>query len=118
MEGSRGQAHYIAKCKFCGRVGNVEYVQNTIAAYDKPEQWQTIAAFECRNVELVKFCSSSVWKAVGTEGSGETVFDDIDLSADPDWAGFDEEGDCAVGVYDLQTQITRSTGKDGKKKKK
>ena len=54
-------------------------------------------------MELVKFNSSSNWKATGTEGDGETEFDEIDLANEPDWAGFDEAGDCAVGVYDFKT---------------
>ena len=25
IEGSRGEAHYISKCKFCDKTGNIEY---------------------------------------------------------------------------------------------
>ena len=113
IPGSRGEANFILKCKFCDRVGNVEYIDNSIKVYDKNEQFQTIASFECRNLELIKFESSANWKATGTEGDGETEFDDIDLANEPDWAGFDEDGDCAVGIYDFKSQIV--TGKKGKK---
>ena len=33
IEGSRGKAHYIAKCKFCERKGYIEYCLNTLAFY-------------------------------------------------------------------------------------
>ena len=46
-------------------------------------------------------------KADGVEPSDE-VFDDIDLGNEEDWAGFDEAGDCAVGVYERKVQIIRS----------
>ena len=46
-------------------------------------------------------------KADGIDASDE-VFDDIDLTVEEDWAGFDEQGDCAVGVYEMKTQIIRS----------
>ncbi len=111
IEGSRGDAHFIAKCKFCGRSGNIEYCKNTWKPYTANEQFQTVAAFECRNIEILDFVPSNNFKARGDQGDGETVFDDIDLSEDPDWAGFDEDADCAVGVYEFKSQIIR-----GKKK--
>ena len=50
-------------------------------------------------------------KANGTENDGDTFFDDIDLATEPDWAGFDEGGDCAVGVYEFKSQIVRNNKK-------
>ena len=46
-------------------------------------------------------------KADGVDGS-DSVFDDIDLGNEEDWAGYDEDKDCAVGVYEMKTQIIRS----------
>ena len=107
IEGSKGEAHYIAKCKFCDRFGNVEYLPNTWKTYSKSEQWQTIASFECRNMELVEF-NPGMMKAQGTGNDGDTHFDDVDLSKETDWAGFDEGADQAVGVYEFKSQIIRS----------
>ena len=103
IEGSRGEANFIAKCKLCERPGNVEYIPNSCAPYKKSEQWQTIAKFECRNIELVQFVAGNQMKATGTENDGDTEFDDIDLANEPDWAGYDEGGDCAVGVYEFKS---------------
>ena len=103
MEGSRGEANFIMKCKFCGKSGSVEYIDNSNKPYDKSEQWQSVASFECRNVELAEFKSSQCWKASGTEGDADTEFDDIDLQTEQDWASYDESADCAVGAYDFQS---------------
>ncbi len=57
-------------------------------------------------MEVTEF-SCGIMKADGVEPSDE-VFDDIDLGNEEDWAGFDETGDCAVGVYERKVQIIRS----------
>ena len=111
IEGSKGQASFIAKCKFCERSGNIDYCPNTLKPYSKSEQFQTIASFECRNLEIVAFVAGNQMKATGTQGDGDTEFDDIDLANEPDWAGFDEGGDCAVGVYQFKSQILRNNKK-------
>ena len=101
IEGSRGEANFIHKCKMCDRVGNVEYCKNSLKFYTKSEQFQTIASFECRNIELVEFIAG-VMKADGIGGS-EQVFDDIDLANEPDWGGYDEDTEQPVGVYEMKT---------------
>ena len=58
--------------------------------------------FECRNIEIIEFVPGNQFKAESTENDGDTHFDDIDLTTEPDWAGYDEKGDCAVGVYDFK----------------
>ena len=103
IEGSRGEANFIAKCKLCDRTGNVEYLKNTWKPYSKNEEWQTVAAFECRNIEILDFVPTNLFKARGSQGDQDTTFDDIDLSQDPDWAGYDEDADCAVGVYEFKS---------------
>ena len=50
-------------------------------------------------------------KARGTGGDGDTVFDDIDLANEPDWAGYDEGADEAVSVMEFQSQVIRSQKK-------
>ena len=37
IEGSRGEANYIAKCSFCGKSGNIEYAKNSCKPYSKNE---------------------------------------------------------------------------------
>ena len=41
-------------------------------------------------------------KADGVDGS-DYQEDEIDLGNEEDWAGYDEYGDCATGVYEMKT---------------
>ena len=63
LQGSKGLATYIYKCKLCERTGNLEYQQNTWKAYTENEDWQTIATFDCRGLELVEFFQGNDWCA-------------------------------------------------------
>ena len=108
VEGSRGEAHFIQKCKLCEKHGYIEYCPNSIKKYTKSEEFQTIAMFECRNLEILEFVAGNQMKANGTENDGDTEFDDIDLANEPDWAGYDEKGDCSVGVYEFKSKVVRS----------
>ena len=64
-------------------------------------------------MELESFVPEGFFKARGTGGDGETVFDEIDLGNEPDWAGYDEDvnADCCVGVYEFKSKIERAKGK-------
>ena len=39
VEGSRGQANYVAKCKFCGHKGTIEYCKNSRGFYTDSENF-------------------------------------------------------------------------------
>ena len=103
IQGSRGQASFIAKCKNCERTGNIDYIDNSHNKYeDQNEQWQTIARFECRGLEPCEFFPGTGFSAIssasvtvyGTEGGK----DPIDLS-EGDWAEYDEEAEEELGIY-------------------
>ena len=46
--------------------------------------------------------NAGTMKADGVDGS-DSKWDDIDLGNEPDWAGYDEDKECAVGAYDIKT---------------
>ena len=72
VEGSRGEANYIAKCKFCDQRGYIEYCKNTLKEYtDNSENFQKVATFECRNIEIAKFLGSANFKARGLGEIGD-----------------------------------------------
>ena len=58
-------------------------------------------SLECRNIEVIAF-SPGTMKADGVNGS-DYLEEDIDLGNEEDWAGYDEEGDCATGVYEMKS---------------
>ena len=37
VEGSRGEAHFISKCKLCEKAGYIEYCPNSLKVYTKSE---------------------------------------------------------------------------------
>lgn len=115
IPGSKGQANYIAKCKFCERVSNVEYLQNSLAVYtNENNQFQTIASFECRGLELVNFYPGNSFAAIGKESGTEFGHpyskEPIEFDG-PDWAGFDEDANESVGIYEFRSQFVRSNKK-------
>ena len=52
IEGSRGKANFISKCKVCSQKAHIEYVPGSIADYSDSEKFGRIATFECRNIEI------------------------------------------------------------------
>ena len=47
--------HYTSKCKFCDKRGFIEYIKKSHVPYTDSDEFQTIATFECRNIEIVSF---------------------------------------------------------------
>ena len=88
IEESKSKAHYYAKCQFCKRTLTIQFIDSPYKLYNKSEEWQTVAKFECRGVEIVGFKAGDGFVAKSTAGE-EAQITDIDLS-DKDWAGYDE----------------------------
>lgn len=67
-QGTKENANYVAKCKFCSVVQSIEYCQNSLLPYsDENQNFQTIATFNCRRVELVEFFPVDGFGCVGKE---------------------------------------------------
>ena len=102
IEGSRGQAHYIAKRGFCEKRGNVVFLERSYKPYTTSEEFQTVAKFECRGIEVCEFLPSSGFQLKSV--LSDKTWDDIDLH-EGDWADYDEDGDGAVGIYEFKSQF-------------
>ena len=73
IQGSRGTASFIAKCKVCERTGNIDYIEGSLGKYDNLEEdWMTIARFECRGLEPCEFFPGTGFSALSSVS--ETVF--------------------------------------------
>ena len=64
LEDSKSRANYYAKCSFCKREQTVLYLENSFKEYEKSEQWQGVAKFDCRGVELVEFLPGNSFLAM------------------------------------------------------
>ena len=69
---------------------------------EKNEDPQMIAEFECRGWDMAEHIPKGGYIWDSTES--DTVFKDVDMQ-ELDWAEYDDEGDVAVGIYDLKTFI-------------
>jgi len=126
MGGSKGEVHFAAKCKGCGRVNSILICEEKTSAdrgemrYTKDDSGTvlTMVTFDCRGLEVEKWI---VADGFGCKVTGsETTFSGIDLSEE--FAEYDEKTDKSVTVTNVETSVekekTGSVGKGGAKKKK
>ncbi|GBG74280.1 hypothetical protein CBR_g18691 [Chara braunii] len=104
---SRGKAHLVQKCKFCGRTGTLTAVEGRGKPYtaeDSEEgKFVPVACFECRGLEPIVFYPRDGWVARGTESG--TAFNDIDLSSG-EFCDWDEKASASVGIYSIEHKFT------------
>ena len=122
MPGSAGTATYIAKCKFCERVSNIEYCKDSFRPYNGVELYeeenkddvaidQLIASFDCRGIELIEFHLGNEWGCVGKKSGTQfgAAHGEEPIEFDQgDWCGYDEQANESVGIYGLKYEIVRS----------
>lgn len=102
MPKSRGKAHLVQKCKFCGREGSVNMVDGRGRSYTLEDsesgKYVPVMCFDCRGIEPVEFSSRDEWAAEGITG---TKFAGIDLS-EGEFAEYDEKASCPVGISNVE----------------
>eukprot|EP00249_Psilotum_nudum_P004646 c18151_g1_i1 orf=266-766(+) len=102
MPRSRGVAHLVQKCKFCGREGCIIMVDGRGKPYtiedSEAGRFVPVMCFDCRGIEPVEFSLRDGWSAEGVSGS---KFADIDLS-EGEFAEYDEKASCPVGITDIE----------------
>ena len=105
--GSRGEAHLVQKCSFCGSSFNATLTSSKPwAAENGDEEKQTLAVLECRGCEPISWQAAQGWTATSEAG---TEMEDVDLS-EGEWADYDEEGDVAVTVLSVTTGVQSGAG--------
>ena len=64
VPGGRGTANVVGKCKGCRKDYSVSVLNDRLATYDVQDsgKFKTIAAFECRGVELASYKPSGNWQ--------------------------------------------------------
>ncbi|QSZ36332.1 hypothetical protein DSL72_007458 [Monilinia vaccinii-corymbosi] len=100
MSGSRGEANFVWKCKFCKKESSASVISAPVAYQAaSPPTRQKILEFDCRGLELGE------WLAVGTESG--TKFTAIDLG-DAEWYDYDDKSGEEVSIKDLKWEIRRN----------
>ncbi|APA08640.1 hypothetical protein sscle_04g034100 [Sclerotinia sclerotiorum 1980 UF-70] len=106
MSGSRGEANFVWKCKFCKKESSASVISTPVPYQAaSPPTRQKILEFDCRGLELVEFKPEGDWLAVGTESG--TKFTAIDLN-DGEWYDYDDKAGEEVSIKDLKWEIRRN----------
>ncbi|KAI8880931.1 DUF866-domain-containing protein, partial [Backusella circina FSU 941] len=107
MNGSRGTANLVMRCKFCKRDMSIQFEPNfKIKKYDgeNSNKFQQMAQFDCRGVDMVDFSARDGWVAKGAESG--TSFEDIDLT-EGEWVEYDEKSGEPVGISNIEVQFKK-----------
>lgn len=110
IAGSRGEANFLMKCKFCSHEGNLNIeLTKPPASYTSEDSdkhaFKTMVIFECRGLEPVGWQPGSGWACQGVESS--TKFDQIDLSESNEWMDYDEKSKEAVSITELEHRFVK-----------
>ncbi|KAI7862806.1 UPF0587 protein C1orf123 [Spinellus fusiger] len=105
VSGSKGSANLVMRCKFCKRESTAQFDTGAkILPYTKTGEFQRIASFDCRGLELVDFSPRDSWLAKGAESG--TKFEDIDL-LEGEWAEYDEKVNEPVGISNIEVRFKK-----------
>ncbi|EPE25620.1 hypothetical protein GLAREA_01532 [Glarea lozoyensis ATCC 20868] len=89
MQGSRGEANFVWKCKSCKRSSSATITIAPIPYEQKsPPTRQKVIEFDCRGLEFTEFKPEGDWLATGVDSN--TKFTAIDLT-EGDWFDYDEK---------------------------
>ena len=109
VPGSKGEVNLSISWPESKRQGHITILDN-YKGKDAPRpiteedsDYVTLAAFECRGCEPVKWHQLGELVCESTEGK---TFDEVDLTED-DWCDYDDENDLSVGISDLAHEFHR-----------
>ncbi|KAI0136970.1 DUF866 domain protein [Xylariales sp. AK1849] len=90
INGSRGEANFVWKCRNCKRESTAT-IKTTPKAYEQGDaaKEQSILEFDCRGLEFTEFHPEGIWLADGADSG--TKFTDIDTLQDGEWYDYDEK---------------------------
>ncbi|CAO3650444.1 unnamed protein product [Cunninghamella echinulata] len=93
------------RCKFCKRESTAQFeINSKTIPYTKSGEFQKIAVFDVRGLEMVDFSPREPWSAKGTESG--TPFEEIDLT-EQEWADYDEKSNEPVGISNIEVQFKK-----------
>ncbi|KAG9295862.1 hypothetical protein G9A89_006601 [Geosiphon pyriformis] len=106
LNGSRGTANLVMRCKFCKRESSAQFDPTPTKPYtnDDSGQFAKIVTIECRGLEFIDFEPRSDFKAKGIDSG--TLFNDVDLT-DGYWADYDEKAGLPVGISQIKSEFRK-----------
>ena len=109
IPGSRGSANLLLKFPDGNSPASISVtaVKGVEGKYTKSGEFQAVLAIESHGAEPFEWKPTGFYKAETETGR---TFESVDLK-DGDWCDFDEDADCSVGVYNVETKIEIYRGK-------
>eukprot|EP00164_Ancoracysta_twista_P001679 GFYU01002202.1.p1 GENE.GFYU01002202.1~~GFYU01002202.1.p1 ORF type:complete len:159 (-),score=63.06 GFYU01002202.1:27-503(-) len=106
MQGSRGSAHLVCKCHFCGRENNLSIVSaKGHVTEDHLGNWvENFAIFEGRGLEPVKWIMKDGFTCKSTASSNSY---DIELD-DGEFCDYDADGDVSIRVFGVEGEFVKA----------
>lgn len=107
IDGSRGVANLVEKCKLCGRQNTLSIEKGAqVAAYtdDDDGNFKTLVTFECRGIEPIAFQARNGFTIRAL--NSKTEFSDVDL-CESEWYDVDEESAKSVCVTELESRFVK-----------
>lgn len=105
LEGSRGDANFIMKWPGSKAQSYIKIVDLKGVSGNYTEEngggWVPVLGLECRGIVPIAW---HVGRDFIAEASSGKFFEDVDLS-EGDWADYDEDGDAAVSITNVETKV-------------
>ncbi|KAF2866844.1 hypothetical protein BDV95DRAFT_631633 [Massariosphaeria phaeospora] len=106
VSGSRGDAHFVWKCKNCKREHSASIKASpTSYPHSDPPKKQNILEFDCRGLEFTEFRAEGEFLATGLQSN--TKFAAIDIS-EGEWYDYDEKTGEEVSITNVKWEIRRA----------
>jgi len=105
ISGSRGKAHYVAKCHECKRENSIEILQIGSYVSENSGQFQSLAQFDCRGLEIIDYDPRSGFVAECV--SSHEMVDTVEFQ-EGDWTYYDESSKQSVGIYGVKTKFRKA----------
>ncbi|XP_015788266.1 UPF0587 protein C1orf123 homolog isoform X1 [Tetranychus urticae] len=106
LKGSRGEAHFVYKCKLCSITSSISILPETIGSYNADDslKFKKLIVFDCRGIEPIDYQPRDGFVCEGLE-SGK-VFSAVEFQ-DGEWADYDEKANESVGIYEFESKFER-----------
>lgn len=107
LAGSRGEANFAMKCKFCANEGNVNVATDLKKVYYAEEEsggLKQLVKFDCRGLDLVEFLPLGAFTA---ESLANGSILDVEFE-DGEWFDYDEAAGSEVSIVNTQWTIQKS----------
>lgn len=104
VQGSRGEANFIMKCKECGKEGNINVASKTYGVYTAGSNFTDMATFDSRGWSIARYIPKNKFVAVGADSGAKF---DVEFD-DGEWYDYDEKEAREVSITNSEWKIIKT----------